>query len=321
MNTVVLREKALGYLGHEVIAFDDTRFMIPGRIRARLFYLHQWDLNRLNHKLVKLAKEQKPDCCMIVGGHNVLPQTVAKIKEMGIPIALWTSDVPVNFKNILETAPFYDHLFCAGSEAMDIFHSRGFKNVSWIPFACDPYFHKSIVLSPQEQELYAKDIVFVGSYYPNRARLLEGIADFNLGVWGPYWQKLAPESPLKQKAVDSKINYNQWVKIFNGSKINVVVHYQDGKVACHQASPKLYEAMACGCFVLCDRQKDALSLFKDKHHLVFFENEVDLREKINYYLIHDKERKDIALAGQQEVLSRHTYQDRLKLMIEILFKG
>jgi len=321
VNTIVLRSKALGYLGHETIFFNDGKYMIPGRFRSQFPFLHQWDLDQLNRSLVDLARQQKPDCCLIVGGQNILPQTVSRIKEMGIPIVLWTTDVPVEFKNVLDSARYYDHLFCAGSEALDIFHSKGFTDVSWVPFACDTHFHQRIPLSDSERKKYAKDIVFVGSYYPNRASLLEGISDFDLGVWGPYWQRLSAGSPLKNKAINIKMNYDQWVKIFNASKINIVVHYQDGKVPCHQASPKLFEAMACGCFVLTDRQKDAQALFKDKEHLVFFDDQKDLRSKIQYYLEREDERKRIAQAGFTEVTSKHRYQDRIKNILDIVFKS
>jgi len=320
VNTIVLREKAIGYLGHEAIGFDDAKYMLPGRIRSRFPFLHQWDVEHLNENLVNTARQHKPDCCLVVGGQNILPQTVSRIKHMGIPIALWTTDVPADFKNILESASFYDHLFCAGSEASDIFHARGFENVTWLPFACDPNFHKRISLNIDESHQFAKDIVFVGSYYSNRARILEGIADLDLGVWGPYWQKLEVHSPLKKKAINIKMNYDQWVKIFNASKINIVIHYQDGKLPCHQASPKLFEAMACGCFVLTDRQKDAQALFKDKEHLVFFDDPQDLRAKIKYYLDHEDERKRIAERGFIEVLEKHTYQHRVKSILDILQK-
>ncbi len=321
VNTMVYREEAIGYLGHRLISFDDRSFLIPGRIRSKVSFLHQWDLRRLNSQLVHLVKDKRPDACFIIGGQRVLPATVQEIKKRGVPAALWTTDVPIDFKNILEAAPFYDQLFCAGSEAADIFHARGFKNVTLVPFGCDPNYHKQVTLGPAEQKQYGHDLVFIGSYYPNRGKLLEAVADLDIGIWGPYWQQLPENSLLKKKAVNIKMNYDQWVRIYNASKINIVVHYQDDKVPCHQASPKLFEAMACGSFVLCDRQKDAAVLFKDKYHLVFFDDADDLREKAAYYLGHEEERKLIAYQGCREVLARHTYQDRFRQMLEILQKG
>jgi spore maturation protein CgeB len=319
INSIVYREKALKDLGHQLIAFDESAYIFPGRVRQALPIIQKWDLEKLNKRLIDLVKREKPDLCIVVGGHTILPSFVSKIKGMKVPIALWTTDVPVHFENILACAPFYTHLFCAGSEAMDIFHEKGFENTTWLPFGCDADFHKPVTLDSKEHKEYARDVVFVGSYYPNRAIILEAIADLNVGVWGPYWEKLQASSPLKNKAINIKMNYDEWVKIFSACKINLVIHYNDGKVPCHQASPKIFEALACGCFVLTDRQRDVENLFKDKEHLVFFDNEQDLQKKIQYYLEQADERNRIALKGQASAINEHTYKHRMKRLIEVLY--
>ncbi len=58
--------------------------------------------------------------------------------------------------------------------------------------------------------------------------------------------------------------------------------------------PQIFEAMACGAFVLTDRQKDCLRLFKDGEHLVYFDGPQDLRDKARYYLDNEDKRRRIA---------------------------
>ena len=41
------------------------------------------------------------------------------------------------------------------------------------------------------------------------------------------------------------------------------------------AWPKVYEALACGGFVICDNQRDVKRLFKDGEHLVIFQGAKD----------------------------------------------
>ena len=106
------------------------------------------------------------------------------------------------------------------------------------------------------------------------------------------------------------LDYKEWVKIFNAAKIVLIIHYQDGNTVCHQASPKVYEAMACRTFVLVDRQKDIFSLFEDKNHLISFTNISDLKNKITYY--------KIATRGYREVLEKHTYIHRIREMLSML---
>lgn len=318
LNTSVYREKAVEYLGHQCVIFDDRKFLLPGRLRQAVPWLARWDLQRLNDQLVNAVRNTRPDVCFSIGGHRILPQTVRRIKDLGVPIALWTTDAPVDFKNILEAAPSYDHLFCAGTEAREIFIARGLRNVTWVPFACDPAYHQPVPLNGDDQTKYGRDVVFVGSFYPNRAAMLETIADLDLGVWGPYWDRAVQFPKVLARSVTAKINYDQWVKIYSAAKITLVVHYQNPGVPCDQASPKIFEALACGAFVLVDDQKDARELFTDGKHVVFFRDKDDLRAKAGYYLDHPEERRRIAEEGRRYVIGNHRYQDRMQCMIEVL---
>ena len=79
----------------------------------------------------------------------------------------------------------------------------------------------------------------------------------------------------------------------------------------HQASPRVFEAIACGGFLLCDRQWDVLDLFTDGEHFVSFGDARDLAEKIRYFLGRTGEREAIARKGRAEALRSHTYIHRL----------
>ncbi|NQT32166.1 MAG: glycosyltransferase [Candidatus Omnitrophica bacterium] len=331
INSLVYREKAIEGMGHTLISFDDRDFIIPGRIRRKSNFLKAWDLARLNRKLIALAKGEKPDVCLVVGGQGVKPETVQAIAGMGTRIVLWTTDAPIfysdttetprGFKNIIKAAPFYQHIFCAGTEAADIFRDMGLKDIEWLPFACDVDCHLPVELSEGDRKRYARDIAFVGSFYHNRARILESIYDMNIGVWGPHWYKLGNASPIKSSVMSGSVNYLEWLKIYNASKIVLVLHYNDGKTPCYQASPKLFEALACRSFVMVDDQKDAHALFEDGKQVVFFTDEADLRKKIEYYLKNPKERERIANAGYEEVKKKHTYEHRIERILDIVAGG
>ena len=318
VNTTVYRERAIKELGHDLVSFDDRSFLISGRVRQAVGFLQKWDLERLNEKLIRLVDRRKPDLCLVVGGYNILKETVLKLKKRGVVTSLWTTDVPINFENIIKTAPFYDHVFCAGTEAVALLKSSGVREATWVPYGCDPEYHRPVDLTGEEKKKYGRDISFVGSFYPNRARVLESISDLDLAVWGPYWSRLDKASPITSKAVSAKLNYDEWIKIYSASKINLVIHYDDGKTPCNQASPKLYETLACKAFALVDDQHDARVLFEDGRHLVFFTDENDLKKKIRYYLDHPDERDKIAEAGYREVLDKHTYRHRISRILSVI---
>lgn len=312
-------EKAIERLGYSLISFDDRKFIIPGRIRQRLQFLQNWDLRRLNNKLISLVFRDLPDLCIITGGHRIFSETILKIKERGITTALWTIDPPRNFQPIIDAAPYYDFIFCGGTEAQELLAEAGFKKTHWIPFAYDPDFHKPLDLSSEEKKKWGSDVTFIGSFYPNRAHILEKIYDFDLKVWGPAWDKLPGESPLRKLVKDTQLKPEEWIKILSSSKIIIVIHYQDGKIPCYQASPKVYETMACKSFLLVDNQKDVRSLFEDGRHLAIFKDIKDLRDKIAHYLNNPEEREKIAEQGYAKVIQKHTYLHRIEKLIQLSF--
>ncbi|MBF0619139.1 MAG: glycosyltransferase [Candidatus Omnitrophica bacterium] len=317
LNTNYYRAEALRALGHEVVFFDVRRYIFPGRVRAWLPSLASAEREWMNNALVRCVQKEKPGLCLVVGGADILPKTVRCLRALGMPVFLWTTDAPHpdQMAVILPAAKEYSRIFCAGTEAVDILRNAGVAEVEWLPFACDPERHAPAALRP-EDEHYRRDISFVGAYYPNRLSVLETLAEMNLGIWGPHWNRVPAHSSLREKTRHAWINVDEWVKIYSWAGIVLVVHFQDGKIPCYQASPKLFEAMACGAFVLCDDQKDARAIFKEGEHVVFFKDAADLKDKARYYLEHPALRARIAAAGRQEALARHTYQHRMRVIMD-----
>ena len=303
----------------EVYFFDDRNFIIPGRVRKRVSFFQSWDLSRINNNLIRTVDKFRPNIFLEVGGHRILPDTVKKIKKMKIKTILWTIDPPRDFEPIIESAPFYDFVFCGGSEAIEILKKCNIKNLYFLPFACDPEYAHPVEVSNEEKEFYGSDVVFVGSYYPNRLEILEKISDFNLSVWGPGWDRIPKNSPLKKRIKKTcGVSYKEWRRIYSSCKIALTIHYQDGKTLCYQASPRVYEVLACRCFLLSDRQRDVINLFEPKQHLDVFSDVSELREKINYYINNEEERKTIAERGFKEVINRHTYFHRITQMLGVV---
>jgi len=313
-------ENAIKALGHELIVFDDRQHIIPGRIRHRVKWLNQLDLQHINRKMLRLASEKKPDIAIVAGGHRITGNTIETLNANGIAAILWTIDAPINFQPILDVGSYYSHIFCQGNEAVELLDRKGIKGAHWLPVACDPNFHRPLDLSDKEKNHYGHDIVFIGSYYPVRADLFEKLTEFDFGLWGPGWEQLPSKSPLRNSLKGGQLKQEVWSKIYNASKIILATHYKDpdNRFPVYQASPRIFEALACRCFVLVDRQKDVFSLFDDKEHLVGFDGVEDLREKIRYYLGHSSERERIAAKGYQEVMEKHTYAYRIKEMLSTI---
>jgi len=310
-------ERALRALGHAVVVYDDRRHVIPGRIRSRVGWLNRLDLACINRGLVETARREAVDAVVVTGGDRILAETVDRIRSMGIVTALWTTDPPRGRMPHLEAAPRYDHVFCQGSEFVDLLRERGIDSARWLPVGCEPESHHPVALTDGERRLYGSDVVFVGSHYPERETLFEALADLDLALWGPGWENLRASSPLREKVRKAHTVPWEWLRIYSASRIVLATHYHDpnGRFAVHQASPRVFEVLACGGFLITDRQRDVFDLFVDGVHLVGFDDAEDLRSKVRHYLDRPEERQAIAARGFEEAVARHTYVHRLEELV------
>jgi spore maturation protein CgeB len=313
-------ERGIRALGHDAVVYDDRRHVIPGRVRYRFPALRRLDLLQLNRRLVRIARRERPDLAIVTGGDRILGPTVDSMNALGIVTALWTTDPPIRRWSIIESAPRYDHIFCQGTEAVEIFSRHGISRARWLPVGCEPTSHYPVDLTESDRREYGSDVVFVGSHYPEREVLLEALADFDLAIWGPGWEKLREGSPLKSRIRKAHTAPAEWLKIYSASRIVLATHYRDpeGVIPVHQASPRVFEALACRAFLICDRQRDVFSLFCDGEHLAGFDNGADLAKKVRYYLDHPQERQTIACKGHEEVMRRHTYVHRIEELLASL---
>ncbi len=80
---------------------------------------------------------------------------------------------------------------------------------------------------------------------------------------------------------------------------------------------RMFETTGVGPFLLTDWKANTSDLFEPGREVVEYTNAEDCAEKIGYYLEHEKEREQIASAGQRRTLAEHTYAHRMRELVEI----
>ena len=94
----------------------------------------------------------------------------------------------------------------------------------------------------------------------------------------------------------------------------VIQHSRWGEI-----TRRLFEGMACGKMILCDRlekSKKLDELFIDGEDIIYYDDIVDCINKMNKYSEDDIERNRIAQNGYKKVLENHTQKQRVEFIIE-----
>lgn len=67
----------------------------------------------------------------------------------------------------------------------------------------------------------------------------------------------------------------------------------------------------------CPRQ-DIERSYRENKEVISFKNESELREKVIYYLGHEKEREEVARAGYIRTAAEYTYIERTKQILDTI---
>lgn len=109
--------------------------------------------------------------------------------------------------------------------------------------------------------------------------------------------------------------WSQLPLIFNRSKININMTIPNIKSG---IPLRVWDVLGAGGFLLTNYQAEIEYYFEDGKDLVCYEDIGDLVEKADFYLKHEELRKSIALNGHEKVKKYHTYDERIKKMLNII---
>lgn len=148
-----------------------------------------------------------------------------------------------------------------------------------------------------------------------RKKLLKSVSGhFNLNLYTHN-----PPDSLPDAHFIGPIDYETTMPyVFKCSKINLNITLR----SIHSGIPlRAMDIMGAGGFLLSNYQEDFLRHFEPGTDFVYFDGKNDLLSKCEYFLSHEKERKEIAANGYKKVKAYHSYGIRLKEIFDIVFNS
>jgi len=271
---------------------------------------------RLGRRFLETAKTFRPDLVFVNYGELLPVGAIMKTKrETGAFTVIWLADFPGDLiykKRVLQVVSSYDLVAVQGRDMGEVLRRELGLEAHWLPVAADPSVYYPMDLSEKEE------VCFVGSWYPRREELVREISDFPLVIYGPGWDRAGPLGGGSVHTGGRKPDETRL--IYSTSAINLSIHLMEpwDSVKFTQVSPRVFEVLACGAFLLSDRTSDLKELFTEGEHYVGFDSKEELREHIAFYLANNSERERIQSKGRDHVLSHHTYNHRIDSLMEII---
>lgn len=109
--------------------------------------------------------------------------------------------------------------------------------------------------------------------------------------------------------------WSEMPKVFAATKINLNFTIPNIKSG---LPLRIFDILGSGGFLMTNFQAEIPYYFKNKEDLVCFESIEELTELAGYYLTHEEERRQIAKNGYQKVREHHSYEQRIRQMMEVV---
>ena len=190
----------------------------------------------------------------------------------------------------------YSKFYCQGfrfaittyPEIFERYKEAGYSNILLSQWAANTEYFKDYGLSKNI------GISFAGQNYGDRAVILDGL---NVQCFGRGW-------PM------GMLDFPEMAKVLNRSKISI--NFSKGADGKLQMKCRPFEIAASNTLLLCENTENLGRYYKNDEEVIVFENKKDLKEKLEYYLTHEEERKRIAKAAYERTVKEHTWLNRFE---------
>jgi spore maturation protein CgeB len=321
-GTSLDRANALRRLGHQVTHID-LRTLLP---KTSWIDKVTWHLGGdllaflLMPNLRKVLKDQQYDLCWVDGGEWVMPKVIAFLRQHALKIVSYSIDDPLGFRDGARYKAYrlslscYDLCVVMRAQNVDEAKALGAKNVMRVFMTADEITHAPRVLSDEDYKQWSSDVLFVGTWMPERGSfLLELIKlDVPLTIRGSNWHKAPEWEKLKAYWMGGSITGDDYAKAIQCAKINLGL-LSKGNRDLH--TTRSLEIPALGGLLCAERTIEHAQMYEEGKEAFFWSDAEECATICKLALVDEPSRHAIAKAGQQRLKQNSHFNEPLMQMI------
>lgn len=274
----------------------------------------------------------KPDFVFVVSGtmipHEIYREllNIRRENNMKFGLALYLTECPYVDHLQEQFIKYSDVLFVNDKYSVDVYDPDRSHYIDYLPHSYNPKVHydgsmNGHVYKPE----HSSDVLFCGTAFVERVDMIASVnwdgVDFKIIGDKETW--LYENGKVLEPYIEDKIVMNNWelANYYRGTKIALNIHRTrsgldendtplDNYNDAYSIGPRLYEAAACGAFILTDYRQEAIDIFGDT--IDYFDTPQEMEEKIRYWLHPDNEQERVKKANAaMERIKNCTFSDRL----------
>ena len=323
-GTSLDRANALRRLGHRVEHVDLRKFLprtawvYPIIHRLGGHILGPWIL----HSLPAALQRPHYDLCYVDGGELVTPRVIGLLRNYATKIINYSIDDPLGnrdgakFKAYRHSVADYD--LCVVMRSMNISEATclGAKHVMRVYMSSDEVAHAPRVLTQEERDHWKADVLFLGTWFPERGPFLLELVDHGipLTIRGANWHK-APEWPrLRLYWKGGPLQGDDYAKAIQCAKVNLGL-LSKGNRDLH--TTRSMEIPALGGLLCAERTTEHLDLYTEGKEALFWSGVEECAAACRSVLTNEEFRLRIAAAGQTRSVSNgNTNENVMRAIVE-----
>lgn len=267
----------------------------------------------LQDRLARTIASTAPGIVVVLEDCRLAPELVDWLKR-GSPAtwAGWFCDACRAQDDVRSLGAAYDLLFIADSGAAKNLTGAGRPPVRYLPPGCDPSIHRPM----RSRDRFRANVVFVGTATPHRERLLSGLVEYGLAVWGPGWRK----TKLRDYCRGELLAHEDYVRAYAGASvgINLSCGIQPDEREDPGCNRRLFELAAIGVPQIVEDGPDLHRHFREGSEVLVSRTDSDLRQ-LTAEALHDRVwAEQVAMGGRQRALAEHTYMHRMTELLQMV---
>lgn len=298
-------EAAFRALGHEVISFDyHTQYKFYQQYLGYLSKERGASFPRdaavvlASERVVISILDMQPDVIVNVMGVALHRRAYVHAAMLGVPMAVILTESPYmdDFHATMITKGLVQLAFANDQVSVGPLAEETGVRIEYLPHSFDPARH----YPHQVGREFQTDVFFYGTMWPERRQLFGSLdlGAYNAHVGGTDFSRTSNEDLAIIPNDDMALWYSGTKVALNGHRVEL---HGGGTVAdAYSLGPRAFEIAACGAFQLCDNTRPELyEVFGDS--VATYTDAADLQMKLDYYLAHDAERREMAVESTRRV--------------------